>query len=190
MPKTYMRAPNGEVFETDTPQYHTDCEDLGRGAKGYAARQEYAKQQLREFIKPGTTVYGIVRHVSSSSSGMSRVISFCVVRTAGDGRPYIRNINALMSDACGIKESKDHEGLTLGGCGMDMVFHGVYSLGRALFPDGFGTEGTKPGHKPRRANSRQHAARMVRAGWIFRGRNGDASGWDSDGGYALGYSSL
>ena|ERR1035437_1828097 len=46
-----------------------------------------------------------------------------------------------------------------GGCGMDMGFHLVYNLGRTLFPEGFKVEG--------------------------RGRNGDASGWDKDGGYAL-----
>ena len=52
-----------------------------------------------------------------------------------------------------------HEGLIVSGCGMDMGFHVVYELSRILFPDGFKVEGV--------------------------GRNGDTSGWDKDGGYAL-----
>ncbi len=51
------------------------------------------------------------------------------------------------------------EGLVVYGCGMDMHFHVIYELGRVLFPDGFKVKG--------------------------RGRNGDTSGWDKDGGYAL-----
>ena len=53
----------------------------------------------------------------------------------------------------------DREGMRIDGCGMDMGFEIVYQLGRQLFPDGFKVEGT--------------------------GRNGDTSGWDKDGGYAL-----
>lgn len=45
------------------------------------------------------------------------------------------------------------------GCGMDMGFALVYDLSRVLFPTGF--KAPKPG------------------------RNGDMSGWDKDGGYAL-----
>lgn len=52
-----------------------------------------------------------------------------------------------------------NEAIKVSGCGMDMGFHLVYSLSRILFPDGFKVEGT--------------------------GRNGDKSGHDNDGGYAL-----
>jgi hypothetical protein len=52
-----------------------------------------------------------------------------------------------------------HSGVVMGGCGMDMCFQVVYLLGRVLFPSGFAVEG--------------------------RGHNGDTSGWDTDGGYAL-----
>jgi len=45
------------------------------------------------------------------------------------------------------------------GCGMDMAFWATYNVGRYLFPDGFKVDG--------------------------KGRNGDTSGWDRDGGYAL-----
>jgi len=52
-----------------------------------------------------------------------------------------------------------NEALTVEGCGMDMGFYVVYELSRVLFPEGFKVEGI--------------------------GRNGDASGWDKNGGYAL-----
>jgi len=55
-------------------------------------------------------------------------------------------------------------GIKIGGCGMDMGFELVYCLGRKLFPDGFKVKGI--------------------------GRNGDTSGWDKDGGYALKYNWL
>lgn len=179
MSKTvYMRSADGEVFSTKHPEYHKECEHLGSGTKGYAARQEYARTKLREMIKPGDAVYTILRRVSSS--GMSRDISVVIVQGGS-----IRNLDALVSDACGIKEAESGPGLRIGGCGMDMGFHLVYSLGRALFPDGFGMTGRKDGKEKRPATKRAAAA-MVKAGWEFRGRNGDTTGWDNDGGYALG----
>lgn len=184
MSKTYMRAPNGEVFETSNPEYHKDCEDLGHGTKGYAARREYACKELRKMIKPGDAVYTILRSVSAS--GMSRDISVVIVQNG-----YIRNLDNLVGDACGISSAKG-PGLRMGGCGTDMGFSLVYSLGRALFPQGFGTLGENPNtkQKPVRAANKAAATRYVKAGFVFRGRNGDASGWDNDGGYALGHNWL
>ena len=183
----YMRSTSGKVFHTNHPEYHKDCENLGSGPKAKAARMEYARQQLRAFIKPGDTVYYDVKRVSSS--GMSRAISFYVAAARDDGRAYIRCIDGLMSDACGISESRAG-GLTFHGCGMNMGFSGVYNLGRALYPEGFGTIGENAKGKKVRATSHAHAKRLQALGYVFRGRNGDASGWDHDGGYALGYSSL
>lgn len=187
MKKVYMRSPYGEVFATSNPEYHEDCENLGSGDKGYAARQAYAREKLREFIKPGDAVYSLVRSVSSS--GMSRTISFYVALIDGTGRPYMRNIDALMSDACAIREAKG-PGLMFGGCGMDMAFSGVYSLGRALFPEGFGNEGADPMGRKIRPLTPKKAENARQKGFVFRGRNGDASGWDNDGGYALKKESL
>lgn len=53
------------------------------------------------------------------------------------------------------------EGIVVTGCGMDMGFSLVYNLGRYLYPDGFDLP---EGH---------------------RGRNGDTSGRETDGGYAF-----
>jgi len=64
----------------------------------------------------------------------------------------------------GLFKRNDQGHLKVSGCGMDMGFHVVYNLGRTLFPEGFQVEG--------------------------RGRNGDTSGFDRDGGYALKHSWL
>lgn len=125
--KVYMRTPSGEVFATSNPEYHSECENLGSGTKGYAARREYACKVLRTMIKPNQTIYSVLRSVSKS--GMSRDISFFIVHKGA-----LRNIDCLMSDACAIGEGK--QGLKFGGCGMDMGFSGVYSLGINLWPNG------------------------------------------------------
>lgn len=74
-----------------------------------------------------------------------------------DNQP--RRITFLAAKALGYAYDTKYEALKVGGCGMDMGFHAVYCLSSRLFPEGFAVEGT--------------------------GRNGDMSGWDKDGGYAL-----
>ena len=59
----------------------------------------------------------------------------------------------------GNRIDQKNGGIKISGCGMDMGFALVYNLSYCLFPEGFKVEGT--------------------------GRNGDKSGWDKDGGYAL-----
>ena len=70
-----------------------------------------------------------------------------------------RYLGWLVAKACGDTYDRKNEGVKIGGCGMDMGFALVYNLARTLFPQGFKVEG--------------------------RGRNGDTSGWDKDGGYGL-----
>jgi hypothetical protein len=139
--------------------------------------REQAFATLRENIQVGDTVYCILRSVSRS--GMSRVISFVTIKD-GDTRTWDYSI------ACVLGESLDkRKGVKVSGCGMDMGFATVYNLGRVLFPDGFGTEGKDAMGRTVRPKSRDAAARAVARGFVFRGRNGDKSGWDNDGGYAL-----
>jgi hypothetical protein len=180
MAKTYLRTKEGIVFESSHPEYHPDCERLTR-AEGEKARKEYCREELHKLLKPGDSVYAIVRHVSSS--GMSRRISLYVVT---DNRP--RNIDELAADAIGYRTS-DKGGIVVGGCGMDMAFHLVYCLGRALFPTGFGlaphsSSKVKMLKASRPATPKQAAAWKAK-GVEFWGRNGESSGWDNDGGYAL-----
>lgn len=105
-------------------------------------------------VKAGKKVYTIVRHVSAS--GMSRSIS-SFIQHKGD----IICIDWYINRILGYKFDKNQRGLKIGGCGMDMGFHLVYSLGRALYPEGF------------KLTKDQY------------GRNGDKSGFDKDGGYSL-----
>lgn len=134
----YMRAPSGAVFQSEHPEFHKECENLGSGAKGKAARAEYCKAELRALLAPGAKVYCILRSVSAS--GMSRSISL-YVKSDGD----MRNIDSLSADALGYKLAKQ-AGVMVSGCGMNMGFHLVYSLGCAVWPTGTETpHGTRNG---------------------------------------------
>lgn len=114
--------------------------------------QTEAIEKLRGMLKPGDRLSTILRHVSAS--GMSRSIS--VIISDQDG---INDITWLVARALDMRIDDKHQGIKIGGCGMDMGFEIVYQLGGKLFPGGFDVEG--------------------------RGRNGDMSGHDNDGGYAL-----
>lgn len=90
-------------------------------------RQE-AIAHLRTLIKPGDTVYTVLRHVSRS--GMSRTIDVFIMR---DGQPC--RITRSVGQATGIDYDRKHEGLKLGGCGYDVGFHAVYALAHSLFSE-------------------------------------------------------
>ncbi len=102
------------------------------------AEQADAIERLRALLKPGDTVFTILRHVSSS--GMSRSIS-CVIPDAEQG---FHDITWLVGRALDYPR-RDDGGLKVTGCGMDMSWHLVYNLGWALWPKGFDhTERTHP----------------------------------------------
>jgi hypothetical protein len=91
--------------------------------------KEEARERLLTLLKPGATVYTVLRHVSSS--GMSRRIDCYTIQ---ENRPLY--LSGYM-EALGIaKRQKGKEGLVVGGCGMDMGFHLVNSLSIALFCPG------------------------------------------------------
>lgn len=148
-----------------------------------------ALDHLHKFIKPGTTIYTVLRHVSRS--GMSRNIDLYLIH---QGEPMW--ISAYVGKAIGRPQSRKNwersQGLTVGGCGMDMGFELVYSLGRAMFPTGFPavsvTRCTKCLDRPGYDGLGRTCKGCNGTGDVTeprRGRNGDMSGWDNDGGYAL-----
>lgn len=108
-----------------------------------------ALAQLREWIKPGDTVYTILDHVSSS--GMMRAIRVLVPlidRHDDEHKPAtvdFRHPNYAVGKALGLRHWKRHgheqDALVMSGCGMDMGFALVYELSRVLFPEGFGCIG-------------------------------------------------
>lgn len=112
-------------------------------------QHERALEQLREWLKPGATVFTIVRHVSRS--GMSRSIS---VFASVDGQPH--DITYQASRVMGESVDQKHGGIRMGGCGMDMGFALVYSLSRRLYPDGFGCIGKGDGEPRNYCPSSDH----------------------------------
>jgi len=118
--------------------------------------KDEALNSLRSMLKPGDKIYTILRHVSNS--GMSRRIS-CFIIKGKDAGPYC--IDWHIEKLGLYNRHKKHEGLVVGGCGMDMGFAVVYNLSSKLFPKGF---------------------KLAKGQY---GRNGDKSGYDNNGGYAL-----
>ena len=86
--------------------------------------KEEAIKRLKEEIKKGDTLWTQLNHVSRS--GMMRHIS---VRQIKKDYPL------------DWKEGKNrfggYNGIKVGGCGMDMGFHLVYTLSKVLYDDGY-----------------------------------------------------
>jgi len=92
---------------------------------------DYAKKQLLDYyLTEGATVYTVLRSVSSS--GMSRTISLKVAKGG-----QILDLTYFASVVLGwpLVEKNGSRALRVGGCGMDMGFHTVYSLASVLFRD-------------------------------------------------------
>lgn len=106
--------------------------------KAQKQERDEAIAKLREWIKPGDTVYTILRHVSRS--GMQREIGVVLLKDGTDLHPNYSVATALR------ERVGKRDGVIVGGCGMDMGFHLVYNLGRTLFPDGFECVGEKHCH--------------------------------------------
>lgn len=88
-----------------------------------------AKARLEKFVKPGDTIYCVVRSVSRS--GMSREIDLYAIK---DNEPiYLSSSAAVL---LGWPISK-RDAIKVSGCGMDMCFHTVYSLSYAMFDNGY-----------------------------------------------------
>lgn len=121
------------------------------GAVEQRARAGESQEYLRQILPVGTDIYSVVRSVSQS--GMSRKISFFVVDN-GD----IRDISWHVANVLDYRVDPNNFALKVGGAGMDMCFHVVYSLGRALFGD----------RERERANDSGVAARD--AGYAFNSR--------------------
>jgi hypothetical protein len=90
--------------------------------------QDAKKQLLAHYVSEGSTVYTVLRSVSSS--GMSRTLS---LKVAKDGKILDLTYYAGIVLDWPIVEVNGSRALRVGGCGMDMGFHTVYSLSRVLF---------------------------------------------------------
>lgn len=97
------------------------------------ARQD-ALRNLRQYIKPGQKVYTELLH--RSASGMMRVVG-CYIVSKGE----ICNISGMVARGLGWPFDGKRNGVRVSGCGMDIGYHVVYSLGYALFPKGWRCKG-------------------------------------------------
>jgi hypothetical protein len=90
--------------------------------------EDAKKQLLTHYVSEGSTVYTVLRSVSSS--GMSRTLS---LKVAKDGKILDLTYYAGTVLDWPIVEVNGSRAIRVGGCGMDMGFHTVYTLSRALF---------------------------------------------------------
>ena len=104
--------------------------------KAERTERDDAITQLREWIKPGDTVYTILNSVSRS--GISRQIRVVLLHCGKDGRQCSpSHPNWAVGKALGLRHAKHNgretDALVIGGCGMDMGFHLVYELSSVLY---------------------------------------------------------
>ena len=112
--------------------------ELMTNAEGTRAYRAQWLAKLRDMLTPGQTIYCMLRHVSTS--GMSRRISLFIVNNG-----ELDSLDYAASRALDWKIS-DKGGIVVSGCGMDMGFHLVYSLGASVWPTGTPTpHGTRNG---------------------------------------------
>ena len=98
--------------------------------------KQEAIDRLRKILKPGDTVWTTVKHVSRS--GMMRAINAQIIE---DNQP--RSIAYNVALAIGNPFLDSYGAVRMDGCGMDMGFSLVESLGYNLYPEGFECTGDK-----------------------------------------------
>ena len=81
---------------------------------------------LKDMLKEGDRLYTTVNHVSKS--GMTRYIKTILIR---DNKPLYLDYH--ISKVLDWPLNDKYNGIKVGGCGMDMGFHLVYTLSACLF---------------------------------------------------------
>jgi len=127
---------------------------MAKRTKAQEAEREDALKELRKMLRPGMEIRTIMRNVSRS--GMQREISLVVPRRDGS----INDLTRLTCIALGYRRGK-YDGAIVGGCGMDMGFHLVYNLGRAVWPNG-----TKNPHGKRNGEPDRDGGYALKHRWL------------------------
>lgn len=91
--------------------------------------RERLEDLLTDWFPKGSTAHTTVVHVAQS--GLSRHIKVYAI----DGDRII-NISGYVADYLGWRYTKK-EAVFVGGCGMDMGFHLIYTLASKLYGDGY-----------------------------------------------------
>lgn len=92
--------------------------------------QKIALDNLKS-LKKNMIVYTILRH--TSSSGMLRIVD--VLQVGKNGLIY--NLGWSVAVVLELPYDRNQNGVKVGGVGMDMGFHLIYSLSSVLFGDGY-----------------------------------------------------
>jgi hypothetical protein len=154
MKTIFMQDSTGVVFTTCNPEYHKDCVRLTQ-ADGKAAYRNQCCKELRKLIKPGSTVYTVLRSVSSS--GMTRCVGVMIAHKGA-----IRSITHLVAAATDHNVKAGFaDGIVLTGAGMDMGWHLIYILGSRLWP-----KGTRKPHGTRNGEPDSDGGYAINHQWL------------------------
>lgn len=151
---------------------------------------EESTARLRAMLKPGSTVYTKVDHVARS--GMTRWIECYIPARVARHAERDWTIHNITHDVAVVTGSplntRDHYGVEVGGCGMDMGFALIYSLSSVLYRDGFRCAGRSCGSNdhsnPRNRGTYNYETREY-DGYIGPMPRDGRSKHRGDGGYAL-----
>lgn len=143
---------------TDGTVIQTDNPELWKEAKPLTAKagKEAYREQAREKLRAWFPVGATVFTILRHVSSSGMTRRISVLVPLEGG---ILDVSGYVATALDYRRHDRDGGIIVRGCGMDMGYHLIYCLSRSLYPDGFKVEGTE--------------------------RNGDTSGHDKDGGYAL-----
>ena len=162
MAKFYVESISGKgddsgfVMEVDSMQCYSDESRYKRITKAEYERkhESYCRKMLKKFLKPGQVVYTVLRHVSAS--GMQRRID---AYTVHKGR--LVYLSGYAEGVTGYKRGANGQGLVMGGCGMDMGFQLVYSMGLGIWP-----KGTRKPHGMRNGEPDSNGGYALKHEWI------------------------
>lgn len=93
-------------------------------------QKQEALDRLRHWMPEWSTVYCVLRH--RSRTGMQREIGLVVFRGPLD-RLYPVHPNLAAAEVLGMRLNARGDGVVVRGCGMDMGWHLVNNLSRALY---------------------------------------------------------
>ena len=132
--------------------------------KKLSPQEKYYRQERRQQIREFKQNFGIKRGTTiyCEMKYVSRSGMMRVIDLVVIRKNKPLHVGYAAAQILGETWDHDRWGIRIGGAGMDMGFALVYALGHKLYPRGFKVDGV--------------------------GRNGDRSGWDDDGGYALKHS--
>ena len=92
------------------------------------------KKKLKQLFPKGSTAYTLVTKVAPS--GMSRHIMVSGAPKRGE----VENVSWYIAKLLDWTYKDNTRSVFVGGCGMDMGFHLVYTLSRILYEDGYAIE--------------------------------------------------